>query len=1347
MRCAIYYRLFILFILILIVACGGKEMPSEFQQNEPSPYDLTKITVGYGAVEDAYNSIDGKEFNTRLKNGIDETGEEFELSSYTFSDILTVSGEPLPELVRTDAAGLLKTITDSRDRHPERGEVVSFYQGGGETYTSDYYTFFDKLSANDVDLPPDYLSGMIDKLIRYFIDSIPENEQGLPDKAWLNEKVGELVEDLQDDDFQDDFILLTELLAKLLIQTDYPIWVNESQQPIDFGDILPDQHTDTGLGNAVQGTHDLFLWLNKVVRNSETRELLHAMLQSVDNILDPSAEKETARKLRNYVENLEAHFTIGGEVYGCDPAYSENSGGVYSDAELNQSLREMLPMVQQLFLRSDRPHAMIADKKDHPSVYPLDLMAENLRGIGFDPDTIDVERSIYDLLRYDIWGRDRVTDPDAWPSTFLESLLFLTQVTSNHGWRDGGDTSEVEEANDSRDLHGHGAYAEELTLNDSLFSMNMPLIGGAGVYDLTLKDGDGNHIYRSKTSFTLSEVDQLHTGSVAGDDKDYRFFFNSNYGVLQFLAGPGPGDLGAPDGGNPDGQSLGMNQYFAYAPNGLHETQMAAWTMGWGVRTCFGGEGPYYYADPGADTVMVDGQPFQKYLRPNGKVYALVSADGSQYFYPTDEGDTEDLLTDVLSFNGKRQRDNRYKSSWESDYYLIHFSDSTKTPQTRYATVDNSSGDIAVVEIPSDDLARQAGRLTYNETVAEDDPKRACASPQEAFFRNYQWTMTEKKMVLVIPMYMNFMDFMEAAVIEVMESNGWSGLANLRKYGPNHVWAKKGGNGVSNIPGDYRMEFVSLHTELEGADAILGAPAMYEANVDCGNATPAVVGHNLPALVRLGFPRSSEMTRAEGLTDKLLGSQEFEVGDENWENRNAFAPLLFSLLAGLRDYTPPYDPEERPGVKSGMRAFLNQTALIIKPLFYYNYDNAMVGTPHSWIPRVYGTQSYGNFKGKPFLQTSADFYTDTPETWFGSWEERRHYQPAVMKTQLNILIDSDLTDPQRRCDGILPLVTETKTLSNLLELLLHPDTGTLPLEQILTAMKFTKGRLTALNEAPESGKGMDFPEWMFAEGVNETRDIYGAFTEYKGVRDADIILDDLLDFIIGRDSVDTGQEGYGLAHYPDDKSSEEDWQDFYDTIDTIGDLLHEESPSSISNNLLQLIDRLFAGEELYTSEEISGLLYGTGKLFGFYDNGLQRWVYQGEDGLNDLYNMLVLRIPALHETIVKNEVSESQKVENASPQVKSYGDHYYSELQMLAGMTGPDGLLEFLFNTVNAPQNWETIFSDLNRFMAGRDISASESEMWPTLAQLLREMGQAVGETQNSNIVDEIISDYGFQVN
>lgn len=1345
----------IFFLSFILAACGGDESSDDFQTNQRPAFELTKITVGYDAVEDAWESIDPKGFNTRLDRAVDEDPEAYEIASFCLADILNDPNDPLAELIRTDLSNILSRLVDTQPSHHESvNEISAFFQADSEAQARNFYAFLDKIDTHGIDVPDDYFSGMIDKLIDYAILSVPTNASGQPDKAWLNNQVDELVMDLLDEGFQDDFVDITKLISKFTNQTDYPMWLDDAGLTVNKDDIQPFVHTNTDLGNAVQGTHDLVAWVKKIFQNPHTNPLIHDAVSSFANIFDSDL---LPSKLHELIVNMEAYFTIGGEVYAYDSIYNENSVTTYSDAEIGQSLREFFPFVQKLFLRSDRSNAIISTEKGQTPVYPFDLALSNLRNIGFDPDNIDIEGSIYDLLRYDIWGRDRVSNPEAWPTSHLESLLFLTLATSNHGWQDGGNTTEVTESTDTRSTHGHGTYVEDLTLSDTLFSIKMlQSFGYLGIYDLSLKPKDGNHLYRTKTPFTLSEVNELHTGTVINDDKDYRFFYDANYGVLQFLAGPGPGDLGAPDGGNPDGQSLGINKYLAYSPNGLHETQLAAWTMGWGIRACFNGEGPYYYADPNAETVSVDGETYRKYLRPDGKIYALVSLDGSKYIYPTDDGDVEDTETDVLSFNNKRQRDNRYKSRWHSDYYVSHFTSQTLIDgieQQKYYTLDNRSGDTAITEI-SDDLQNPAGNLVYNELIPETDPARACASPEEAFFRNYQWVMNEKKMVIVIPLYMDLYD-LKAVAFQILECHGWSGLANMRKYRERGVWAKKGDTGLSTIPGDYRIEVVAA-ADGDDASMLINSDSIYNDNIDCGNATPAIVGHNLPALYRLGFPRSPAMDRGNDITDYILGSKEFAVGHNDiWNNRNAFMPILFSLLAGIREYTPAYHPDSTPDGNCGLRIFLTHSPLLIKPLFYYNRDTAEAGTPNSWIPRVYGTEAYGSYQGKPFLQSTSDFYDGTAETWFGSWQERRHFQPAVLKTQLNILIDSDITsvetdengDMLNRCDGILPLITtRTKSLTHLFKLILDPAVDTIALEQQLSAIKYTKGELTAINESCASGKNVVFPNWMFATGVEETRDAYSAYTEYTHTRAEDIILDDILDFVIGRDAVDENNQGYGLADYPDDKFTEEDWEDFNDTVDTVCDLLHTDSPSSITPNLLYLMDRIFGRDQLYTSDEISGLLYTLGEIFGHYDTSSNRWVYQGEDRYGDVYNMLTARIPDMDAVVTQNEVRDPAAA-GGPPDYYGYGDRYYAQLIFLKNMSGPDGLIEFLLNTTTVTKDWEEIFSDLNRFLDGYDVSNSESLLWTTLADLLRDMGKAVGETNSSNLLDEIYDDYGFQVN
>ncbi|MDA8141825.1 MAG: hypothetical protein M0036_24530 [Desulfobacteraceae bacterium] len=1364
-------KLFLLLPLaFLIVACGSSETPTEFQQNRPVGFQLTNVTKGYGAVDSGYNSVDAHEFNNGLAAAVDGSQGEFKLAQYATASILAEPQAPVAELVRADSAGLLSRLIDPRSWHYEKTGVDSFYPLSGEAYNKDFYAFLDRMSGDGYKPPSDYISGMAYKVAQQTFERLQRNnvilQRSSDDKRWLNTKVADIVEDLQDPIFQEDFTIATKVMNKLLLQADYPEYLGTDNLPCNYGDIFSGSSrcasvSKLDLGNAAQGTQDLITWFNRLIQNSETRRQIHDMILGFDSVLDPAPEAQLALKTRTLMENLRDNFTTNGTSYNANPVYNENSSARYSDAELSQTIREASTSIQQLFVRSDRPQSMIVTQSGQTPIYPLDLMNANLRSIGFNPDTIEVDRSLDDMIRYDVWGRDRLTDPAAWPGSFLESLLFLTEITSNFGWKDGGASSEYSAGLPTSRIgnHGHGTYTEELTLNDSLFSINMIALGSSAIsiWNLTLPNPAaftgsglmsstaGNNIYRTKTPFTLGDVNQLYTGTVASNNKDYRFFYNQNYGVLQMLAGPGVGDLGTPDGGNPTGNPSGatpdqlMNQYRAYAPNGLHETQLSAWTMGWVVRTCFHGEGPYYYADPNAEIVAANGQSYHKYLRPDGKVYALVSMDGSQYLYPTDNGDVQDPETAVLSYNSQPQRANRYKSQWHSDYYMIHFPDPAAGSQ-RYVTLDNSSGTTQAVEIQSTDLTHAAGALTFQETVAENDPMRACASPEEAFFRNYQWTVNEKKMVIVIPLYLDQygLGTIAAGAFQVLEANGWSGLSDMRKLGTgtNHVWAKKGGTDPSNIPGDYRIEVVSVFSSLQGMDALLGPNAIYNNNLDCGNATPSIVGHNLPALTRLAFPRSTDPQGT--FVDNLLGSEEFEVGDANWQKRNAIAPILFSLMAGLRDYSPAYDANQRPGIGSGMRAFLNQTAIWIKPLFYYNRTSSAPGPSNTWIPRVYGifdTNGDGvddrpsqYYQGFQYLTSSADFYNGTPTTWFGSWAERRFYQPVPIKTILNVLVDSDLTNPQTRYNGLLPMLTasSSKPLGRFFKLFLNPAVSAPPLEQIFTAMKFSKGPLTAINADPASGKGMVFPGWMFLK--NDSGQVVA--------RNEDIDLDEILDKAIYDDL-------FGLAR----DRTEEDWSNFSDNVLTVADLLNEDSPYCISQNALDLMDRIFARKDLYTSDEIKGFLYNMGKLFGYYDAAQGRWVYQGESQFADMYNMLALRVPDMNTLVTKDEVDVTAAGSTTSGK-SGFGDHYYAQLTFLREASAAGGLVEYIQNTMSCPQNWETTLADLNRFIGTcPDVAGANARLWPTVAQLLQDMGDAVESTQGHDAVGDIMKEYGFQVN
>ncbi|MCP4221221.1 MAG: hypothetical protein GY765_41730, partial [bacterium] len=841
------------------------------------------------------------------------------------------------------------------------------------------------------------------------------------DGELTREAYRDLMEDVVDalNISRDDFKELSELLGKLLIQSDYPMWIE-----VDSGDnfvrlLEPGEvdtantnHRNLGIGNMVKGLHSILVATSDIVKNEEAKNALHGIIGDLGKIFDPT-DPDNAGVFKDLICNLEDHFTEGGSVYESDSRYSTNSGAIYSDAELGATLREFLPGFLQLVARSDRPHSII-DTGSDALQYPMDLFVKNLKAIGFDPDTAHIEESIYDLMRVDMWGRDRRTttgdwpvdgSSPVWPNSFLESVLFLTVLSTNSGWLDGGsDAGENEikawkfHANYS---HGHGNQVGYLTLNDGLFSIKTHKTAGLlGLYDIALQDSDGERLFRSMKTFSTSQRD------------NYRFYYNQNYGMMNCMTGTSAGIIGSPTGGNPDGDSVENNEYRLYNPLGRDEGHLTAWTLGWVTNICMNGEGPYYYKDPSAEVVQVNGKSYSKYLRPSGKVYALVSETGD-YLYPTDTGDAEDAddaNSEIGFYNGLKQRFNRFKSQWNSDYYMGYY---INLFSNKYRTFENTSGsgNITMVELDSD--TGEAGCLTYTELIDENEAMRACASPEEAFYRNYQWFMTEKKMVIIIPMHIEA-GLGDGIVFQVFEANGLAGLGGLRKFNGNHVWAKTGSDGLSTIPGDYRVELlVKTSGTISG---LVNEDSVYDDTLDCGQGTPSLVSHNLPAMYRLGFPRCPDVDRGNGVIDRIVGSKEFAVGDAKWNNRNAVMPIMMALVAGLHNYTG------SGTLNAGIKSFADGLIPLLKPLVYYQKGSGNY-PQNGWKMNVAGTNpSSGDHQGDPGMMSAAEIYNGTGVTlqWYGSLEEMRHYQPAELKTPVTVLIDSDTygADLSKRCDGV-----------------------------------------------------------------------------------------------------------------------------------------------------------------------------------------------------------------------------------------------------------------------------------------------------------------------------------------
>lgn len=1337
-----YTRILVFVLCLFLSACGQVAEEKEdttglngtgFQDNgsdkEYPHFVLTEIFKGWGGLEEMWDSIDADGFNERFNNTVNSFIDEFITFSHLGSSILGDDSRVVILLAGTDASKLLGYLIDPAENYPVRHVSNSFshyFSEESTDYTEGFYALLDEVFKDGENPGSADMVAVNWKILNRFNDTKSPEE--------LQEDMEELIDDILDPDFKEDFVDLTTMLGKLLVRADYPLSADDESM---------------GIGNAAKGVVDLVMWYNRMEKDPVTRALLRSQVSEAVSMFDPSPSSTNNLKIHKLLENIRDYFTESGSVYSDDNpnnVYRMDNDEIYSDAEITNTIREMLPSTASLLMRSDRIHSVI-DSKDGEKVYVLRELTKNLNALGYDPDAVNMESSLMAMMRYDCLGRDR-TDPSsgAYPASHLESLLFVTHVTSNMGWVDRNDISddEVVEPTDPRYDHGHGTYTGRLSLNDSLFSIKThKTMNSLGLFDISLSPYDGNHIHRSMDPFTTM------------NRENFNFFFNQNYDVLNCLAPPCVGDLGSPEGGSPDDIEKvipGMNGFKAYSPDGLEEPQMAAWTLGLIVRACFNGEGPYYYADPEAERFMVGNKDWLIYRRPNGKVYAYVDKTDSEnwdYFYPVDAGDSLDPDLNGKTLDGKWQRYNRYKSEWHSDYYMTHYVvddvDDHGEPITldRYVTLDNSTNDLGMKAVDGNSNWA-AGRLTYHEAITENDNARACSSPEEALFRNYQWFMAEKKMVIILPLKVD-LDGTQAAIFQVLEANGLMGLGNLRKYRGNHFWAKSQARGLSNIPGDYRIEVVSSSPDQSGSPTC--ALDVYNKTLNCGHATPSVVGENLPALVRLGFPRYTSLkTRTTGIEDSELGSKEFQLNDSIWQNRSAVLAPFIALISALREFTPQDGYGVNP-LKRGIHMFVEGTSPLIKPLVYYQKQNGQHPLL-SWKPRIMGSdedgpsEGWGDYLGDDYLRSSADFHNNVARrasAWNGTEMERRYYQPATMKNLLNVLIDSDITagtDPETaysdsRMDGILPVMMENKSTTRLLKALLsnanNSDRLYSALEQIVGAMKITKGRFTQINENPE--KSIYFPNFMFVAG--SIKGYYDEFISFIGQRDEDIILDIGLDRLIGHAAIDDVHDGYGLVQYVDEQL-DEDWEDLDDKLDLLEDLLHPSSPYSVVESALSMNEKVFGRDRLYTEEEIKGLTYTLGKLLVHYDVAENIWLNQGEEGFDDLLTILQVRLPQIHELMKDGEGFS--------------GDNYKAALTINADMMKPGGPVEFLVSNMETKVDWETLLADSARFVAD-DLITGDKPLWSTFSELLNDLAVAVDRSKDGSLMDQVYANYGFQRN
>lgn len=1394
---------------LIMSSCSDSKM-KEFQTNDvDAPFNLFHLFDNYPSLKAAWDSVPGSTGNAKMAEMLRENlpvGAEF-MKILAF--LMEVGDDPgfglLDELKQT-----LAVVTNDDQYlygHSEdnSGDPINsfFAKDTPETLMNNFYSLLDEVTTDVGGTTPGMgasVMGMTNKIVNYLV------EEKTP--AEMETTIGDLITDLTEDvdpangtsDFREDtFVDLMDLVAPMMAMADFPMWIN-TQGTGDAGDdtlvtSYSDMYAhgnivDSDLGNSAKGVNNLLSGLFDLLHGETIdREFMYELIDDLNTALGNTAMVE------KLVWNLSNYFIAGGYGYGTKNTTTVNAstfandvynmhvpGAIFSDSELQETLREFLTLSGGLFQRDDRPSSMVYKSMGTTSQeYPLTVALENIDNLYLNWDQTQLKESIYDLIRFDAHGRDR-TASGAYSANILEHLLYLGAIAGNFGFKHLADAGEMRTGSADSEFsvanrHGHGENVGYLTMNDALFSYMSSRTTGLGTYELLFETngvskGDSlKRVCRSRKPFTIAT--NSDPDIEAANRAPYYLSFTWDYPILRFLTGPCSGDMGSPSGGNPNGVAPGTDQYKPYTANGKNMKDLASWTFAHVVRACWEGEGPYYSSQG-----MTESGGVNTYYRPDGSVYARVTktgpADGSgwSYAYPVsasyDAADPDEA--------GKRW--NRFRPSWNTDYYLIHHS---------------NGRDISPVDV-SANANGVAGCLTYTE-IPIINANRECASHEEAIFRNFQWVMNEKKMVLIVPLWLQGVALgfcnVEGSAYQIIEGNGITGLSMARKFRSNGVWAKANtgsptstpNSSPSTIPGDYRIT-VLCYTD----GIILTANMVYNDTNQRGTATPAAVAHNIVALSRLGFPRSPLITSADGenYQHDLLGSHKENNDSENkdtgfrawssasqgdlvWKKRNSVLPILVSLLANLHI--------KSSETNNAVAKMLTGLTPLIKPLVFFNYDisdnlgvsdNVAGIAKNCWLPRIAGSQTdtyryphsmylmpdhqIANFVGDDATERDED-----PKAWFGGDVARDFFSPANKLTVFSMLVDSDSSENRanraQRADGLLSQLTSYDIAAGdgrpaVTETMAAPETVNTEaiakllygLEQVTSSMKMTKAEAikiyedqsTAGGTVTETTKQLDMPEWMYAMRPRPD----------NAAKYIDLDLDDILETVIGEAADE------GLNQFRDDDASysngDPDWSDFTNAADdgTLDDLqflvdtfMVEGRPNCISEYLFNILDVM--AQHSLTTDQVKGMQYVLAKLLAYYDDDSlllpNHWVLQGEESFTMLIDLLTEVLPLVHQ------------------QLANYGDGdrgqtYMNLVTALRNSTKEGGFVPWIVDTVGiSPYTAADFMRDLVLFLDSDLINAPNTKFYSTMARLLGDMGDQIEVAPSEAGLRMIYEYYGFE--
>lgn len=1308
--------LYLIFIVFIFISCSNNEL-HDFEKVEKEPYfKLFEMLDDYPALKDSLSNINQHEVNLLLASSVNHNIKESKILFSIFPQIVSPLVDTINEL-----KNILARIINQNDLDNSNENIDN---------SKNFYSFLDDFFKEYFETSKDLIQ-ILQKSIAYLIDTQSNK---------IEDRMATLIDLLTDENGQSlktILPLLQEGLSKVLIIDNQEMLINGKK---------------TDLGNSVKGFDALLMGFNQIFTSDEiARNAFIEFLYSGSNIFSASINgKSSSEVLKNLLINIEKYSIEGGNIYDSNPDYHNDSNGIYVNVNLINGTRELWPSFVELFIKakgswenSELPdYSKIYDPENGESImeflthqfYQLKLTA----GIDLNDELSDygnggIEESLLKMVEYNAYGEKR-TEAN-YKVSYLDHLLYT--LTSAY---DFGYFTRMSSDNEPYPNHGYGHGKKTngvITLNDTLYSMTtgqkvdaMNNIHNAYSLALAHRTDQANYIFRSSEPFTRTEANQ------------HKYYMGYDFPALNLLNGFSVGDAGLPNGGEhveklkkdsgvkdistiSDSTNGEDNRtYYPKVGNGFGELNTSRWVMGWMSRACWEGEGPYYATQIPTDkesTTQIDingdgtKETVNIYYLPSGNIYAYVYKENAndsstwKYFYPTNNSDKEDRNS--IKWGNLYQRTNRYQAQWHTDYYLFKSKYNDGNNQTKYYSFDSVIGNTGEDKylmskyrnkrVVNDAPTEKAGALWYHEKIQENDPKRECATQEEAIFRNYQWLMFEKKIVFTIPMrsyvhqtVLGINIDVDSAIMNIIEANGIQGVANAHKGTGNGVWNIKGDEGLDiGIPqketninygnsfelGDSRVvvfmkEDGDYVSSLDASGDKVDLATIFNTILGGNHVLPDVVGQNLAPISNMAFINTENIPSD---SDIIGGNTTNEDDKKVWKNRNKLFPIVIALISNLHKNT---HYEANTEVNNHSYNFTGMHKYPIKMLRDLIF---MLGQP---LIRHFDTQGG---RWIPRMNDENGFEPDT--AFFAPNGKGVDYRPKEnLKSVISILSENEYA----KSNGLIPLLSQTKLITKLFNFLqfLGRDNGVYAdtdktssdylqwgarrkifygIEQILTSIKTTQG--------VASSRGyfnIKHPNWFFQKEDNDL--------------DLDIILDEL----IGSKTLNKG-----IYLFVKNRPNNTDWENFNFAINAMAALFSNKSQYGekyrILENLINIATHILTGFKA-NSAQLIALRHSIAMTMTYYDKENNTWV-QG----TELQKILTDLLPKI---------------------LLAYKGNYKSVLIALKSMTKDKGLLQYFLENIKTDKKSEDIIKEMYDFLNSDLISNKESSFWKDISQLMLDL-------------------------